>query len=452
MIQTVGTLSAKNAFTCISYAVDNSPTLSEYDSSMGVIPWTCVAELRDKLAKNAWQLHYLRQWYCWGADNGYPSFSPDVAFELESFRIGGNAKGQAVLSLDDEQGPLDKLEVASLLDRLRAATKSGALSLDEQAAVWICVALGPNPIQAALLREEDVKVIHDEKTSGRFIQLDMPRMKKGDAERRSAFRRRQLTFEIGDVVLGLIEENRRRRDREGWNPDFAHPLFVRKRVSGVLAAGPMRRYAMHLTPQEFSLLLKQAIEKLGVISHRTNRSLVVTTRRLRYTYATRLVEEGASKREVSDLLDHSDLQNVQVYFDMKSDIVGPLDAALALALGPLAQSFMGKVVRAEAEAVRGGDPASRVAVLDPDADVMRPVGTCGQYALCNLLAPVACYTCDSFQPWINGPHHKVLDDLLRARERKQALGQDGRMVGLHDRTIFAVTDVIKRIEAIKEAI
>ena len=113
---------------------------------------------------------------------------------------------------------------------------------------------------------------------------------------------------------------------------------------------------------------------------------------------------------------------------------------------------MGKVVRAEAEAVRGGDPASRVAVLDPDADVMRPVGTCGQYALCNLLAPVACYTCNSFQPWINGPHHKVLDDLLRARERKQALGQDGRMVGLHDRTIFAVTDVIKRIEAIKEAI
>ena len=296
-----------------------------------------------------------------------------------------------------------------------------------------------------------MKIIEGENGEQEFVQIDVPRMKKGGAGRRDEFRRRQVTREIGNILLALKEENRRLRQSRDWDSDFACPLFVRKRATQ-LADGPMREYAMHLTPQEFTLLLSGAIQKLGVISHRTRQPLYVTTRRLRYTYATRLVKEGVSKREIAELLDHTDLQNVQVYFDIKSDIVGPLDAAMALALGPIAQAFLGKVVRSEAEAARGGDPSSQIAVFDPDRNVMCPAGNCGNFGFCNLLAPVACYTCSLFQPWMDAPHHVFLDSLLADRERKRAAGRDGRMIAIYDDTILAIADVIAQIEVMKGSV
>lgn len=446
MIETRSPISARNAFDYIR-VVFTLPVVHEIALSSGVLPLSIFVDLRARLGKEAYQLHYLRQWYCWAADHGYPNFCPDVAFELEHFRIGGNVKGQAVLSMDPEEGPLDDLEVAGLLNALRAASKERRLPLRHQAALWLCVAFGPNAIQPALMREEDIKEIPGADGTTAFVHVDVPRMKKGDALRRESFRRRQLTWEIGNVLLSLIEENRRERDIEGWpHKDFAFPLFVRKTPSR-LAEGPLREYAMHITSGEFTALLKEAVDELCVVSHRTGKPLVATTRRLRYTYATRLVKEGVSKREIADLLDHSDLQNVQVYFDIKSDIVRPLDKAVALALGPIAQAFLGKLVDSEKDARRGDDHASRVAIHA--ADAIRPVGTCGSYGFCGLMAPVACYTCNSFQPWADAPHHLLLESLLADRDRKIAADRDGRMIGIYDDTILAIGDVIARIEAIR---
>jgi hypothetical protein len=422
----------------------------EAERNDNIIPKAFFIEARRQLGeKNTFRIFRVRQWYCWAADHGYTGFCPEVAFEIEQMRIGGNEKGRAVLSLDPEEGPLDDLESTSLLNALRATRKSGRLSLSEQAATWICVAFGPNARQPALMREGDIKVFSGDDEQTPFIQADIPRMKKRGDSVRGEFRRRQLNWEIGNIILELIEENGERRKRHWPSTDFAFPLFVRDTPSEQ-ANGPMREYAMHLAPEEFTRLVAESVKKLGVISHRTGEPLKITTRRLRYTYATRLVREGVSKREVADLLDHTDLQNVQVYFDIKSDIVAPLDKAIALALGPIAQAFLGKIVRNPSEATRGGDPSADVAVTDATSGSVRRVGTCGTYSFCGLMAPVACYTCISFQPWIDGPHHLALEKLLAERERKVVAGRDGRMVGIHDITILAIGDVITRIEAMKK--
>ncbi len=450
MIETRGPMNAKNAFEQLTMIAGKSSVLQDASENGTTIPFSLFSEMRATLGDGAWLLHHVRRWYCWAADNGFENFDADVAFEAEQMRIGGNAKGQAVLSLDPEEGPLDDLEIVALLNALRKATKEGQISLQEQAAVWLCVAFGSNPLQPALMREEDVKVIAGDGGEVQFVHVDIPRMKKGDAMRREAFRRRPVNEEIGKVLLALIDENRRRRGEEGWNPDFAFALFARVRPS-LLSEGPLREYAMHLTPQEFSVLLKKAVDKLGVVSHRTSEPMNVSTRRLRYTFATRLVNEGVPKREIADLLDHTDLQHVQVYFDVRSDIVRPLDRAVALALGPIAQAFLGKLVGSERAALRGDDPSSRVAVVDDEAAVVRAVGTCGSYGFCGLMSPVACYTCGSFQPWMDGPHQLLLDRLLADRERRRAAGRDGRIVAIYDATILAIADVVARIDAAKGA-
>lgn len=319
------------------------------------------------------------------------------------------------------------------------------MPLAERAALWLCVALGANPIQYALLREEDIEVADEE--GQRFVQIRIPRMKKGADAPRAEFRTRKLTLEIGKVVLDLIDENRRHREADALPDDGrGRPVFVRKRLR--LSDGPLEEYGWHTYAQEFTKLVSSAVVRLGVISPRTGRAMHVTTRRLRYTFATRLVREGASRRDLAEALDHTDLQNVQVYFDIKSDIVESLDRAMALTLGPVAQAFLGKLVGSEATAARGDDPRSRIMVQDRSSGKAEGLGTCGQHSFCSLYAPVACYTCHQFQPWMDGPHDKILETLLFERERRAAAGQDGRMVSLHDATILAIGDVITRIEAI----
>lgn len=438
----------RGAFHALLY-LPNAPSFVAADRDGVEIPATFFSELRYHLKDDDARLHYIRYWYRSCADQGYEGFSPEVAFELDQKRLPGNRKGQAVLSLDPQEGPLNDLEITGLLNALRSASKDEIISLQEQAALWLCVAFGSNPVQFALLREDDIEIIT--KGGQSFVQVKIPRMKKRHQAHRTEFKTRKLTQDIAEVVLNLIKQNRLRRAIDGWpNENYEHPLFVREAPRPIDATEPTSEFAMHLYSLEFTTLVERAVSSLKVNSPRTNKLLKVTTRRLRYTFATRLVREGASMREVAEALDHTDLQCVRVYFDIKSDIVESLDRAMAQALAPIAQAFLGKIVRNESTAIRGDDPRSRVKVLDKDTGEAKGVGTCGEYSFCGLFAPIACYTCRQFQPWIEGPHDKILEDLLTRRERKRASGQDGRMVAIHDSTILAIANVISRIEALRE--
>nr|WP_274597241.1 site-specific integrase [Microvirga tunisiensis] len=425
----------------------NSASFSKADRDRMEIPAEFFSELWQYVGRDVWEMHYFRHWYRSCVDRGCEAFSAEVAFELDEKRIPGRLKGQAVLSLDPETGPLNDLEITGLLNALRAAHNRKTLLLDEQAALWLCIALGPNPFQAALLREQDVEILTEGGQS--FIQIRVPRTKKPHQLPRTEFKTRKLTMEIGQRILELIEQNRHYREVHGWpNEAYEFPLFVRRTPRPDQSTGPMAQYAMHLYTDDFTLLVERAARRLGVISPRTQKLLHVTTRRLRYTFATRLVREGASAQELAEALDHTDLQNVHVYFDIKSDIVESLDRATALALGPIAQAFLGKIVGSEAGAVRGDDPRSRIMSFDKRTEEAEGLGTCGEYSFCGLFAPLACYTCVQFQPWMDGPHDKILHYLLVRRDRKLAAGCDGRMVAIHDATILAIGDVIARIEAI----
>ncbi|MFU0505631.1 tyrosine-type recombinase/integrase [Pseudaminobacter sp. NGMCC 1.201702] len=407
-------------------------------------------EMRDLLGKDQeYRLHYGRKWYLWCCDQGFDGFSSEVAFQLEERVLGGNSKGDAVRSADPEQGPLLDAEIVALNNALRASRQTEILSLQEQVALWLCVGLGSNSGPLALLREEDFRRIAETEIEGTIYELAVPRHKKGDAEPRTQFRERKLNPEIGGLVGQLIEENQLKYpDRHGDSD--GRPLFRRRTARKDLPQrGPGSDYRYHHRASDFTNLVRSSVETLGVASPRTGLPLKVSVRRLRYTFATRLVREGASQRVVAQLLDHSDLQNVQVYFDTKSDIVEHLDAAMALQLGPLSQAFLGTLVRNEGDALRGDRRSSRIYHFDKNADRLDALGTCGSFSFCGLTAPIACYTCVRFQPWMEAPHDKALSALLAERRRRHDAGQDPNMVMLFDMTILAIADVITRIEMVR---
>ncbi|MGX9983129.1 tyrosine-type recombinase/integrase [Methylobacterium fujisawaense] len=384
-------------------------------------------------------LVHLRAWFAW-CSTRCSAFDRQAAIDLRNTVIKTGPTAAAVRAGDPDKGPLDDVETTLLLNALRAALERDTLPASSLAIVWLCILFGANPRQLALLREDDLVVRDDG-----LAELRIPRMKKRDADVRTQFRSRKLDARALAVIRKVLRENDDRRSRNGWpDPDFARPLFPRRRPRTELMDGVRRAYAMHPTAAEIGAIVKDTVAALDVRSPRTGEPLHMTPRRFRYLFATRLLREGASPRAVADLLDHTDLQSVQSYVNLKGDIVEKLDAAVALDLAPLAQAFMGKLVAGEHAATRGGDRASRIFHADSPGADLEGVGTCGNFAFCGLAAPRACYVCVHFQPWIDAPHEHVLRSLAAERAERQAAGLGPRMVALNDDLILAVADVVHR--------
>jgi integrase len=387
-----------------------------------------------------WQLHYERDFYRWCRDQQFPYFSADVALRLDGLVIGGNPKGEAVRSADPDEGPLDAMEVASLALALRAARIENSMPLTEQAAVWLALAFGANASQYALMREEDVDPQY---LNGLLVAtlVHVPRHKKGHVQPRTDFRTRKANRFVGRLLLDLIKSNE--EEHPTYASDGGRPLFWRSEP--LVRGDDLHEWVWHLTANEFTLLLQKAVKRLRVLS-RTGKLLHISPRRLRYSMASRMVQEGASKYAVAAALDHTDLQHVDTYFDVASNIVDHLDRVLALELGARAQSFV-KLVEKEGDAVNGDKATSRRYYADREKELFEPIGTCSHSFLCNVSAPYGCYACPKFQAWMDGPHELVLDALIESRNRREQLGLDLRIVAIEDELIIQVADVIRRIAA-----
>ena len=402
------------------------------------VPYLAFSQAREYLEKDEqYKLHYGRAMYRWCTRKGFDGFDQKVLDRIEDWKIGGNSKGRAVRSQDPDEGPLTEAEVSAITAALKTARIENTVPLREQAALAVALAFGSNSGQFASMREEDVSPMLAEDNIAGWI-VAVPRHKKGETHHRSSFRKRKLNGMFGEIVHDLIRWNQ----EHSLGDDDVRPLF--RKVSTRQREMLDDAWQIHITASAFNRLLKSGVASLGVLG-RDGEPLKVTCRRFRYTVATRMVRNGASKAALIDVLDHSDDQNVNVYWEIHSDIVDPLDDALSGALAPRAQALAG-IIRAESDAIRGKDPASRRYLADPDTNQVEGIGNCGKFGFCGITAPTACYTCVKFQAWMDGPHLEVLEMLLRARAAREEMGLHPKMVGIEDELIAAVRSTIARIE------
>ncbi|WP_294260584.1 tyrosine-type recombinase/integrase [uncultured Sphingomonas sp.] len=441
LIKSVSPAAVGNAFYQIGILA-RMPAFQQAAVTADLIPYLAFSEAREYLGKeNQWKLHYGRAMYRWCTQNGHAGFDQGVLDQIEDWRIGGNSKGKAVRSRDPDEGPLTAREVSAIITALRAARLSGSMPLPEQAALALALAFGSNPSQFASMREGDVEPLRSGDEIAAWI-ISIPRHKKGDALSRSSFRKRKLTGLFGEIIQDLIEWN---QSRPAFEND-ARPLMRKGKLRKRFTMDD--QWQAHMSASAYTALLQRAVLRLGITTY-GGKPLEVTCRRFRYTLPSRMVANGASQAAVADVLDHSDLQNVPVYWEIHSDIVDHIDAAMTTALAPRAQAFSG-IIRSETEAVRGDDEASRRFVADRETNRVEVIGNCGEFRFCGITAPYACYTCVKFQAWMDGPHEEVLDQLQRAREERANLGLHPKMIGIEDELIDAVKDTIARI-AVKRA-
>lgn len=383
----------------------SGPLGNPLDSSITKVIDQFMATKRN--TRNEFQIWYLKDWYLWCSDIGIPYFDENYAEYLSSIMISGNTKGQAVLSMEENHGPLTELELSELV---ALVSKDPHLSYGK-VLTFLFLTLGSNPRNLSLLKWVDFSVISE--GNYKVYLLNVPRIKKR-TKIREDFKTRELDGRIGR----LLEEFKK----------VAHSENV---FEG--------RHGEPLTAMEIYNVFKQYISELIIGTSLS--SINLSPRRLRYTFATRLVMSGVSKERLAELLDHTDLQNVQVYYDLRHKIKSFLTEAENLKLSNLLGRFAGEI-----------HPKSKKIIKDIkyfSSSASGELGSCGSNSDCELSAPYSCFVCKKFNAFEDSLswYKKVLKDLLQWKSQR-AEEHDGndRIASQMDPVISALKDLISRIE------
>lgn len=422
----------------------------------------------------------IRPFFCKWSDLGYPGVSKEIKRFFRSLKLVAAPAGRAVSSLDPDEGPLEQSESAALRAGVMAAYERGLITHEGLVVSLFLSYTGRRPIQLAHLklmdlddsRTDDLHPMELNQTRRKMLLVHVPRAKQTDSKFRQLRRSIEVIPALWAALVRLREEVICRFDEmlveHGWKLDLADrqtihlqlPLFpswaaikvsvtenyqlVDQRLFGQGLAQLQENAASAMWHRSSAMIRKLLVEAVTVagVSSRTGEPLKAVPRRLRYAKGTDAARAGYGKLVIAELLDHSTTHTVDIYTKTVPEHAAPINKAMALAMSPLVQLFRGRVVDREIDAVGGDKPlATRILIKGEGA------ATCGASFQCGLnRLPRPCYTCDSFQPWLNGPHEALLEDLLRERQQRLEILGNPTMVGIEDDTIIAVVNVIQRCE------
>lgn len=366
----------------------------------------------------------LQKW----VDLQLPGVTPGCATYLREHRKTGNTKGDAVRTRDPVKGPFSEDEYTALYSAVNAAYGKGELPLWTLLLARLLLACGGRISQYASLK------LCDFVTQSSVLKL--PQVKTGLEHARASF----LDFDISAQTSQLIASYRDALLEGGAAENSA--FFP---TSLVMPRGPQKQirsdddlYIGHCTPHTLSQWFIQLMSDIAPTTERLDYApMPVVPQRFRYTFGTRMAEEGASQMVIAERLGHVDLQQVQCYVSASPKIVENYDRALSKFLAPLARAFKGQVVEDEAHSTHKGAPGSRIHDFRATTEGL---GSCaGKGSGCGFNKPVACYSCFRFEPWLDAPHEKVLGRLEAERQR---WSDDDRMAAVNDEPIKAVREVI----------
>lgn len=375
---------------------------------------------------------FLKRW----VSSGIAGIGKDTFTLLDQLTLKRNPVGVAVATLDPQKGPFTDLEFEAIQCSLTDAYASGQIDDDVFLLAFLFMALGARPAQFAAMKLCDL-IAPQKLEDGTDYILMVPRIKQRKNLSRDELKGRALAYQLGEQLRRHVEAVYARF--VGLLPDpWQAPLFPQEwHFETDYAPG----FAYHGTSGGISQKIVWAFSQLRVPSERLNGSMHVTPIRFRRTFATRAAEEGLPIVVIAEMMDHANTSNVEIYAGLTSRIRARFSRAVAIQMAPLAQAFSGRIIQSEADATRP-DLSSRIVDLRVDQSGSG-IGSCGTHSHCGFAKPIACYACNSFEPWLDAPHEKMLDYLLERREHRMTTTSP-RIASINDRSILGCAQVILR--------
>lgn len=394
--------------------------------------------------RQRYQLRRLKEQLILWSGTGAYGLTSDLRKMLPKLATETHEIGAAVRTMDPDSGPLTDLEYEAVISAMRKGFATGAFSLAEYTLLVLALTLAARPLQLAMIKTKDFSETKRQDGSSIFI-LQVTRLKQGKGIRpRTLFRPRELAAGVGELVSAQCESSKAWATGQGIDPEEA-PLFPSTGAAHRSVELADLGLEGHFSGKNLSEKLTRLLSKFDVQSPRTGRAINLFPTRLRRTFGTRAAAEGLSASIIADLMDHSWVDSSLIYIETRPEMMERIDKALALKIAPLAQAFAGTLVRRE-------DSSTGRIIHFATEESLERVGGCGKFSFCGLAAPLACYTCSYFHPWLDAPHEVLLDQLLAEREELKQI-TDLRHASVNDLTLLAVADVVARCRsAIGEAL
>lgn len=371
-------------------------------------------------ASNGDYFRHLRIFYHWGLARQYPEFSLEMDRILQTIKPKLHSVGHHVRFRHPTKGPFSAAEKRAIIQALQA--EQGEVT--DRILVMLHLELGLNPKASGWLLNRDFKQMSS--PSGTVYQLDVPRIKKRNAVRET--RRRPISPRLGCLLNQL---------KQGSGDD---PLL----------------YWLSPNGPESDILtrMKRWVKAVQLVSPRTGEVLNISPRRFRYTLATHLAEEGASRYHLAVVLDHTDLNYVDLYAQTTATIATQVAEATDTALTPLVNRFLGKVIDSLSTPAFPHLPINQVVpAAMPHIPLLSTagVGVCGrdfsQQEPCHLFPPLSCYLCPSFAALKDGPHREILHNIeTYLTEHQDRLDQ--RLILQFNEVRQALQALLSQVEAL----
>jgi hypothetical protein len=399
---------------------------------------------------------FILDWY----DKEIQGVSKKAVDLLKVLKLSGEEKGKAVATGCPHSGAYSFDEQVAFINWYVDAYTEKLISLRDYAFIMILQSTGARPIQVSYLYSGDL--ITRMKSGITCFDLRLPNAKKRKENIRDSYQLKEDVSEDLALVLNAQIKQSIQLVEAYFDIDLDAesknqvPIFVNE--SKLSESRNFREFLQvtNSTPDYFCITkgqigsLIQRIARLCPL--KTQRIMIdgeagdlhINPRRFRYTHATNMAIVGASAHAIAEELGHEDTQHVTVYTEFKEEMAERIDEALAPSLIPLSQAFLGTLIDSDKDAVRANDPRSLINTNKGDS-----VGNCGEFGFC-ANGTVHCYTCNKFQPWVNGPHHQVLDKVISERDWKLKMGASEFVLQGHNRSIDAIRVVIKKCEVRKQ--
>lgn len=421
-----------------------------YGDELNILNPTDFLSLKTQLGETRESvLGKLRGFFKFWFETGIGGISEEFLDAIYQVKIKGDRKGEAVKSLDPYSGPYTPIELQAVIDGTNNAFLEDSLQIRDYVLTMFFAQRGSRTNQIKDLRMMDFSLNKNGATA------NIPRGKQKGVGFREAFKAFNISEDLYRLLSLLKHESLEEifkylsdadkhlieQVTDDLLPVFGNwRLFARDLRSIVESKKVTEEH--HMGENALSERLTRVGEIINVYSERTGEVINLTSRRFRRTIGTDIAREGGGVGVIASALDHTDYQNAGVYVATSADMATRLDHKIGKLLAPLAQAFAGVLVRDESEAVRGGDPGSRIRTNTGSDNV----GSCGNFSFCGSRAPIACYTCAKFQPWVDAPHEEILVDLYEERKEILDVTGDQTIASQLDRSILAVEDVIRRCE------
>lgn len=398
-------------------------------------------------------LPVLKKWH----ELGYEGVSDSAINAISELRIKNADRGKAVRMLCPYEGPLSDMEYEGLYSGLSREFEKGNVDLKDMVVVKLLLATGRRPAQISHLKIKDflgVQVID----GNRFDLIRIPKVKQRTVWRKE-FSEYALAPDLGELLrnyLSSLELKIRSIFGDAAPNTGIFPLFPQwQKIKKHIKENGLSNFdelldkdLFHPTATQMGDVLSKVVQRIELISERTGKKINIFPLRLRRTLASRAAREGYGVLVIARLLDHADTQSAHIYTENTPEHLTTIDKAMAMQVTPLVQAFAGTLVPDESHAKRGDELSSRIR----SRQTGKGIGTCGTYSFCSALAPIACYTCHHFQPWLDAPHEEILDDLIKNRQEIIERTRDKTLASVNDRVIFAVSQVVQLCKERKHAL